>query len=149
MVQEATTHYNNWLEGAYYFAKGIPGFEMLKDFQIKPHNELFSFMVSIEDPDRSFIIVNPFDFYKDYEFELSEDNLGELGISSSAQVGVRCIVTWHTNFEKASINLLAPLVFNLESKNAKQLVLQNTKYTTKHSLWDLKGVSDSQGGDDK
>lgn len=134
------------LSGEYYFAKGIPAFEKLKKFYFQRHNEYFSLMVSIEDSEKSFIIVNPFDFVENYEFELSEEHLNELGITCQKEITVYSIVTWHSDPSKITLNLLAPLVINRENRKGKQIVLQNTAYTTRHRLWTNDELATNEGG---
>ncbi|MEK4457868.1 flagellar assembly protein FliW [Paenibacillus sp. FSL R10-2748] len=129
----------------YVFPKGIPGFEQLREFQLQEHNELFSLFSAVEQPATIFITVNPFDFFKDYEFELSDDALEDIGITSQEQIAVRCICTWNSDQSKTTVNLLAPLIFNIEQRTGKQIVLQNTKYTIKHLLWNE--IEFSKGGE--
>ncbi|MDH2333494.1 MULTISPECIES: flagellar assembly protein FliW [Paenibacillus] len=129
----------------YVFPKGIPGFEQLREFQLQEHNELFSLFSAVEQPATIFITVNPFDFFKDYEFELSDDALEDIGITSQEQIAVRCICTWNSDQSKTTVNLLAPLIFNIEQQTGKQIVLQNTKYTIKHPLWNE--IEFSKGGE--
>ncbi len=135
MKQDVKTYLSHQLEGNYTFQKGIPGFESLRDFQFQLYNELFGLLTSREEPSKTFITVNPFDFFANYEFELSDDQAEELGIADPSQIVIQCIVTWHSDFKKSTANLLAPLIFNWESKTGKQIVLQGTDYTTKHPLW--------------
>ncbi|MFB5759870.1 flagellar assembly protein FliW [Paenibacillus medicaginis] len=130
----------------FYFSKGLPGFEELHGFYLQQHNELFSLLSAVDKPDVSFITVNPFDFHTDYEFKLTEQITDELGIRDESQVAVRCIVTWHSQRSLTTVNLLAPIIFNAEKHTGKQIILQNTPYTTKHSLWNTTG-SDGKGGE--
>ncbi|WP_438493029.1 flagellar assembly protein FliW [Paenibacillus sp. IHBB 3054] len=130
----------------YSFPKGLPGFDQLKEFLLQEHNEVFSLLSAVDQPEISFIMVNPFDFIPDYEFSLSDDTMLDIEVNNPEQVAVRCIVTWHSEREKITINLLAPLIFNVESFKAKQIVLQNTIYTTKHPLWSESEI-DGEGGD--
>lgn len=129
----------------YVFPKGIPGFEQLREFQLQEHNELFSLFIAVEQPATIFITVNPFDFFEDYEFELSDDALEDIGITSQEQISVRCICTWNSDQSKTTVNLLAPLIFNIEHHTGKQVILQNTKYTIKHPLWNR--TESSEGGE--
>ncbi|MFK4304073.1 MULTISPECIES: flagellar assembly protein FliW [unclassified Paenibacillus] len=129
----------------YVFPKGIPGFEQLREFQLQEHNELFSLFSAVEQPATIFITVNPFDFFEDYEFELSDDALEDIGITSQEQIAVRCICTWNSDQSKTTVNLLAPLIFNVEQHTGKQIVLQNTDYTIKHPLWN--GIEPDKGGE--
>ncbi|MNW26089.1 Flagellar assembly factor FliW [compost metagenome] len=127
----------------YTFPKGMPGFEHLREFRLQQHNELFSLLSAVEEPAITFITVDPFDFISDYEFILSDETMQDLQVDNREQVIVRCIVTWHSDRKKTTINLLAPLIFNTENQSGKQIVLQNTGYNTKHRLW----PDHSEGGD--
>lgn len=137
---------NSTIAPIYSFPKGLPGFDQLKEFLLEEHNEVFSLLSAVDQPEISFITVNPFDFIPDYEFSLPDDTMLDIEVNNRGQVAVRCIVTWHSEREKITINLLAPLIFNVESFKAKQIVLQNTIYTTKHPLWSSSDAVD-EGGD--
>ncbi|WP_438348846.1 flagellar assembly protein FliW [Paenibacillus sp. FA6] len=128
------------------FPKGMPGFELLKEFNIQQYDELFSVLISATDPSVAFIIVNPFDFYSDYELDVADDLLEEIEITGREQVNIRCIVTWNSDRNKVTLNLLAPIIINSEKHSGKQIVLQNVPYTTKHLLW-VNGIEDSEGGE--
>lgn len=105
----------------YVFPKGIPGFENLKTFNLQQHDEVFSLFSSVEESAVAFVTVNPFDFQIDYEFELSSENIEDLGVTDSSDVQVRCIVTLHEEIQRATVNLLAPIVFNVYKKWASKL----------------------------
>ncbi|MEW4372169.1 flagellar assembly protein FliW [Paenibacillus kandeliae] len=121
-------------ESNYHFAKGIPGFPELNQYTVIPQYESFSLLQAADNPRISFIMVDPFVFFPQYEFELPQDVQEELEINDEQHVAVRCIVTWHTQSEKITMNLAAPIIFNVEQQQAKQIILQNTPYTTKHPL---------------
>lgn len=130
----------------YVFPKGLPGFEDLHEFQLQKYNEVFSLLKSAEVPTVAFITVNPFDFFPDYEFQLSDEILEELEITEEAHVAVGCIVTWSSsNHAKSTVNLLAPLIFNTHLFSGKQVVLQNTNYTIRHPLWPVSKADETEG----
>ncbi|MGQ4680191.1 flagellar assembly protein FliW [Paenibacillus polymyxa] len=133
-------------EVVFVFPKGLLGFEHLREYKLQEHNELFSILSAVEEAAVTFITVNPFDFLSDYEFELSNDTLADIGVTDREQIEVRCIVTWHSNREKVTVNLLAPLIFNVEKSIGKQIVLQHTDYTTRDALWP-KPTHEEQGGE--
>ncbi|MDR6883480.1 flagellar assembly protein FliW [Bacillus sp. 3255] len=117
------------------FKQGIPGFEnkaqyIVLELEASP----FSFLQSVEDADLAFVIVDPFAFYPDYEFELPESAKEELEIDSLEQVEVRCIVSVKGDWDNATTNLVAPLVINRVLKLGRQVVLTKTTYSTKHLL---------------
>ena len=85
----------------------------------------------------SFLLINPWDFFDDYEIDLPKEELLKLGIDSSAEKkpAIYNIVTLDKVFKESTSNLLAPIVINLDNKKGKQFVLNDTKYTTKHKLF--------------
>ncbi|MFS0872193.1 flagellar assembly protein FliW [Paenibacillus xylanilyticus] len=132
---DINTTEDQMVKETYTFHKGIPGFEELKSFELQQHDEVFSLFSSVEEPAVAFVIVNPFDFQPDYEFELSPENVEDLCVTDPDDVEVRCIITLHDKIQNATANLLAPIVFNKKKRFGKQIVLQNTEYKTKHALW--------------
>ncbi|MGF7050608.1 flagellar assembly factor FliW [Paenibacillus sp. DS2015] len=133
--------------GVVTFPKGLPGFEQLKEYTVQQHNELFGNLISVTDESVAFIIVNPFDFYPDYEFDVPDGLLEEIEITSRDEVNVRCIVTWNSDRNKVTLNLLAPIIINSVKLFGKQIVLQNVPYTTRQLLW-VNNTTDSEGGED-
>lgn len=120
----------------YHFHKGIPGFEEEKEFAILPYeNSPFSMMQSLIEPALSFLLADPFLFEPSYEFELPDHEAADLGVDTN--VLVRCIVTLQASMEESTINLLAPIVLNPDNTQAKQLVLQQAGYQTRHKLTEL------------
>lgn len=118
------------------FSKGMPGFEGFRDFVVIKLSDMapFSYLQSIEKKELSFIITDPFLFYPDYEFELTERMLEELLVERKEDVMVWSIVTVQDELNEATLNLLAPVVLNLDKRLGKQIVLHDTGYKTKHKL---------------
>ncbi|UVI29894.1 flagellar assembly protein FliW [Paenibacillus spongiae] len=121
----------------YTFAKGIPGFETHHKFVLlaPEQDEPFKFLQAVEDPELMFVIADPFLFYPDYEFDLPDSAIEELGIQSPDQVRVHAIISIHGDLESATVNLVAPVIMNRSSKLAKQVVLSKTAYSTRHPLF--------------
>ncbi|MBE1447431.1 flagellar assembly protein FliW [Paenibacillus sp. OAS669] len=123
------------------FPTGIPGFEELKTYAIvTPDPDLpLSYLQSVENPELSFIIVDPFLFEPSYEFILSETAKEELKASLEQDIVVWSIVSVRDDFKNATHNLLAPLVINMKERLGKQVILQNTPYKTRHRLFAANG----------
>lgn len=125
------------------FERGIPGFLDEKEFIIQSFNEVydlgedspFYFMKSVQNKDLSFIIINPFLFFPDYEFQLSNEVIERLGIQKEEEVAVFSIITLKDQVKDATANLLGPIVINTTNRQAEQLFLDGTSYTTKHPLF--------------
>ena len=122
------------------FEKGIPGFEHENQFIIvrmdsEGKENPLAFLQSIQTPELAFIIANPFSFYADYEFKLDDATKDELKIDDTEDVLVWGIVSVPEKFEKATINLQAPVIVNTKKKKGKQIILLEGNYLTKTPLF--------------
>jgi flagellar assembly factor FliW len=116
------------------FSKGIPGFEDHHKFAIiNMEGTPFSYLQSLIQSEISLLITNPFEFYNDYAFELPTSVVEELDLGNEVQI--RNIVTLQEQVHQSTLNLLAPLVFNLGNLTARQVILHDTAYTARHLLW--------------
>ena len=126
-----------------HFNKGIPAFEDEHEFVIIPYDEEspYYFMQSLKSPELAFLITTPFIFFPEYQIEVDDDTMTELDIKNSEDVLLYSIITIpNGSIRYMTANLLAPLVLNTENMQAKQLVMEKTRYTTKHRLFPDKGV---------
>lgn len=117
------------------FNKGIPGFDTLRDFMIKDleGNAKFKIFES-EESEISFVTVNPFDIYSEYEINLNDETIKELQIEKPEDVLILSIITLGKTLETSTMNLKAPVVINIKNNLGKQFIMQNEKYETKHPL---------------
>jgi flagellar assembly factor FliW len=120
----------------YEFSQGIPGFEEYHHYVIiQPEVEQqFCYIQSIEESGLALLVCNPFVYFKDYDFQISEMNLNELKIKSEGDVTVWSVVTINWQKNEASMNLLAPIVVNIRERLGKQIILHDSEYRTKHKL---------------
>lgn len=117
------------------FNKGIPGFDTLKEFEIKDleGNDRFKILQS-EESEISFVTVNPFDIYSEYEINLNDETVKELAIENAQDVLILSIITLGKTLETSTMNLKAPIVINIKNGLGKQFILQSESYETKHPL---------------
>lgn len=118
------------------FENGIPGFVEEKQFVILPLSEDSPFVApqSVTSENLAFIVVSPFIFFKNYEFDLDEATAELLDIDKIEDVEVMTLLTMADPFEKTTANLLAPIIVNRKNMLAKQVVLHDSPYTTKHPI---------------
>lgn len=122
-------------EQIYDFPRGIPGFEQETRFVLLSLEEgPFAYLQSLNEKELAFVVVDPFAFYTDYEFELSENESKDLSLQQD-QVYIRSIVTLKDPIENSSLNLLAPIIINSDLRIGKQIILHNSSYRTNHPLW--------------
>jgi flagellar assembly factor FliW len=118
------------------FREGLPGFEDKQQFMLEflEEGSPLCRLQSAEDMDLAFILADPFVFYPSYEFQLPEHVIEELQIQSPADIMVLVVVNAQGELATAMVNLVAPIVIHMESGQAKQVILTNTEYLTRHPL---------------
>ncbi len=116
---------------------GIPGFQNRKRYSMLQKEEAapFLFFQSVDDPDLSFVILDPKSVMEDYIVEEKEINRVVPWDLKNDEISLFVIVTIPSGDpEKATANFLAPLVINTKRKEGLQLILQNTDYSCQHPL---------------
>jgi flagellar assembly factor FliW len=120
----------------FHFEYGIPGFLDEKKFVLLQLEDTpFVILQSVKTPGLGFAMINPFLYFKDYDFELDEQTVEQLQLTSEKEVAVYVILTVADQFEQTTANLQAPIVLNYEKKLGKQVIITNTSYKTKHRLF--------------
>lgn len=124
------------------FPKGIPAFENLKEFILidLPDNSAFTCLQSIEEQEIAFLMVNPWDFFPDYDIKISDEELKDIGIQKKEQVKVYNIATIPKEAKNITINLIGPIIINQENNQAEQIILNTPIYHTKHPILQERGV---------
>ncbi len=110
------------------FQGGIPGFEALEGYTLLDlEGKKFRCLQSIDDKEICFLVINPWDYFKEYEISLSDSETNELEIKDQKQVLVFNILTVHGS--NITTNLSAPIIINVLNNKGKQIVLTNSKYS--------------------
>ena len=120
-----------------HFAAGLPGFPDAHRFHLTSwggDGSPFLLMTAVDDPDVGFVLISPFVFYPDYEFDVDETIVARLGIGEPSGVAVLCIVTLHDRPEHATVNLLGPIVVNPANGEAAQAVQPHGAYEVRAPL---------------
>lgn len=125
-------------EKVVHFEDGIPAFEDEHEFLIIPYDDEspYVFLQSITTPDLAFLMTMPFVFFPEYEFELDDDSQNKLGIKSQEDMLIYTLLTIPGGkVADMTANLMAPVVLNQNTMQARQIVLDKSRYTTKHRLF--------------
>ncbi|MNN82214.1 Flagellar assembly factor FliW [compost metagenome] len=100
-------------------------------------------MKSLEDPNISFLLTSPFQWYQEYTLELDEALKKKLQLEKPEDTLVLCIVTIKGSLVSSTINLLAPLIINVNELMGTQYVFHGqTNYRTNSSL--VTGTQDEE-----
>lgn len=121
------------------FEKGIPGFNELKKYIIindEEESSPFCWLQSVEEPQLAFVLVNPFIVYPDYNPSLPEGEIEQLGEAGPEDYSILSIVKVPEEVEKMTANLMAPIVINLKTKKAKQIITNGDNALVRFYIFD-------------
>lgn len=121
------------------FRDGILGFPDRQQFALiqTGGDPVFFWLQSVEDPALAFVVCDPLLFVPDYQAAVRADDVASLDLRDIDDVQVFVIVNKHNGCLTA--NLLGPLVVGAKSLLARQLVLSDKRYSTRHMLLRLEG----------
>lgn len=126
-------------EAILYFDTGIPGFPKENRFVLLPLDEsTLSVMQSVITPQVGFVVSDPFSIFPNYDFKLSASIVEQLGLEKPEDAVVYTILTVQDPFEKTTANLQAPVVINSKNNKAKQVILNDSHYKSRHPLFGKK-----------
>ena len=120
------------------FKLPIIGFDDIKRFVILDLNKdsFFKWLQAVEDPTLAFPVVSVFSMNVDYSIDLPDNVVDTLKISSVDNLLVMNIASIpQDNPQGTTINLLAPIIFNLEEKLAGQVILSGSGYDISFPLF--------------
>ncbi|MDR0516101.1 MAG: flagellar assembly protein FliW [Fibromonadaceae bacterium] len=126
---------------SFVFESGFPGFPGLRNFRLEKDEAIMplEWLISVEDPDVSFIVVNPMLFRPNYAPRLTAEHGKSIGIrkgiSKPDDLRLLVIVTLKENYEESTANLAAPLMFNLEECKAVQIMLDDGMYSSDEPIF--------------
>ena len=130
------------------FPEGLFAFEEKKRYILLDHQDEenpFWWLQSLDDPNLVFVLLNPFLFKPDYEFDLSPEDVEALALQKPEDAMVFCLVVIPQDLQKITANLLAPLLINAKLKKGKQIVLFHTNYSTRHLVMNELQKNKQQG----
>jgi len=116
--------------------QGLIGFPELKKYILLDHDKdsPFKWFQSLDDGAIAFVLINPLLFKPDYEVEVTESEVSDLDLTNEEDAVISVIITMPTNPQNMTANLKAPLVFNLKNRQGKQIILNDSQYTTRHNI---------------
>jgi flagellar assembly factor FliW len=115
----------------------LPGFPHVHRFRLSPWGppgSPYLLLRAVDDPDVGFVVVPPWVFYPDYEFDLDDASAERLGLSVADDAIVLAVVTLRDRPEAATLNLLGPIVVNRHTHDAAQVVLPTSSYSVRAPL---------------
>ena len=130
-------------EVIFTFDKGLPAFEDCREFIFIMEKKLQPFicMQSLEKHNLSFVCVDPFIIAKDYTVRLQENILEAMEVKSQDDIMILTVVTVNPDMTKTTANLMGPIVLNLKTNKAMQVILEDVDPGfVRYNVWD--GISE-------
>jgi flagellar assembly factor FliW len=116
------------------FPQGLFGFETIRDYVIlDAERQPFYWLQSVEVEQIAFVIISPFLFRPDYELDIDDELLKDIGITSPEKALIFTIVTIPSDGPMTA-NLQGPLIINREARLGKQGILTDQRWKTKHDI---------------
>lgn len=85
-----------------------------------------------ERPFQAFVITDPWGVFSEYAPEISDSDASQLELVNFEDARVFAILTVPRTPSGITVNLRAPIVVNMAKQRAKQVVLLNDEYHTRH-----------------
>jgi flagellar assembly factor FliW len=116
--------------------KGPLGFEPQNRYCLIQHrpDTKFRWLQSLDDGSLAFVVVDPSEFFTNYEFEVSDTDAEKISLDSAEDALALAIVTIGKGGEEVTANLAAPILINAKNLAGTQVVLQDNSYSVKHPL---------------
>jgi flagellar assembly factor FliW len=116
------------------FKDGPLGFPEHRRFALiqTAEDAIFFWLQSVDDASLAFLVCDPLAFVPDFQAQVRADDVKALELRDLADCQVLVIVNRVEGYLTA--NLLGPLVIGAHSLLAKQLVLSDKRYGTRHRL---------------
>jgi flagellar assembly factor FliW len=121
-------------------ADGVLGFPHCEDYIILEHDteggSPFKWLQAVSDANLAFVVVDPRQLIDSYDFELDEEAVRKLGVSSSEDV-IPIVIVKIAGDEPTDItaNLRGPIIINAEKRRGCQIVLNNDDYAFDHPVF--------------
>lgn len=121
-----------------HFEVGVYGFEDIKEYVLLSEEEGSSilYMQAVHTKVPSFVLIDPFAIYPDYQPHLSKEDLVYFDVSLESDLRFLVIAAVKENFKDTVVNLKCPVVINPLTKHAKQIILEDADYPIRHKIFD-------------
>jgi len=118
------------------FIEPMPGFPAHRSFALVRLDDagVLTELRSLSDEGLRFLVVPAAAFRPDYAPVVGDEVVAELGITVPADVLVLLVVTAANTLADTTVNLMAPILVNLRTHRAMQVVLDDPAYDVRAPL---------------
>lgn len=117
------------------FPEGLLGFEKYTKFAlIDSEYEPFIWLQSTEESNLAFLMIDPFLICSDYEADMDDSALRNIGVDSAEDIIIMTLVTIPKDGSAITANFLGPVVINKKNRKCLQVILNDSRWTTKFDI---------------
>lgn len=115
------------------FPWGLPGFSEQRRFLALSLAEQpnFVWLQSVDDPKLALPAADPWQMFPDYEPRMPGYATEALQLQNAEDFTILCVVVVTKDAEEMTMNLMAPVVLNLKTRRARQVMLENSPYSVR------------------
>lgn len=113
---------------------GLIGFPTHTKFVMFEHKPPFSWFHSVDDGSLAFVVVDGFEFGKDYDVKPPAADK-ECDFKPEDEFAVLVIVTVRSDPRMTTVNLKAPVFVNMRNRKGIQIIIDDARFSTRHPLW--------------
>lgn len=115
------------------FPSGIIGFEKEPKFVLVPHgsSSFLAWLQSVNTPELALPVVSAHAFGEKYPDVPIQGILQSAGIATGSEEVAILVVLCANRSQPSTVNLLAPIVVNAETRQAAQIILEGTRFSTR------------------
>lgn len=112
------------------FPKGLLGFEQLTTFLLFEPKDGYplKFLQSTENPDVSFICIDPVTVKRDYQVPLTPEEAEALGLEAPEEALILTLVVVPEDPQHMTTNLAGPIIINVRTRMGRQIILSSETY---------------------
>lgn len=123
------------------FAGGIVGFPELTQFALIHDEEKgvgvgIRWLQSMQEPGFAMPVMDPLLVCPDYNPEVEDELLKDLGELNEDNLLVLVTVTVPSDLTKMTVNLKGPIVINSQTRNARQVIVEGDAYAVKYPVYE-------------
>lgn len=122
------------------FTSGMMGFEEYKRFTLIFDSEKkgnIMWLQSMEEPELAFPVMDPMKLLAEYNPVVEDEWLAPLGeVTGEEDYYLLTVLTVPSDLTKMTANLRAPVVINMNTRKACQLIVNNEEYIVRYNVYD-------------
>lgn len=112
---------------------GLPGFGFLREFVVLALEDQkpYVWLQSLERPEIAMPLIDPWALFDDYDPKLPPVTASVLEIERPDDFCLMCVCVVGPEAKELTVNLLAPIVFNLRLRTGRQVMLEDCDYSVR------------------